>query len=209
MKYISLTLNIILLAAVGYLFYKQTSDAKNTDKTEINEQAPAVTLVKDTSTIIPGMVFVNIDSLNAGYDLLKDFTKVIDSKRSKIESQYQAKALAFENEYKDYQQMMQAGIAPPASVREKENKLKALEQEVTGLEQKMRELAEEVQKKNIEMDKNLKEFLNEYNADGRYTFVMAYTNSSTGEMLYARPDKEITKEVIAGMNNKYKAKSKK
>ena len=58
-----------------------------------------------------------------------------------------------------------------------------------------------------EMQNTLKDFLNEYNADKKYTYIMA-TGSRFDFLIYKDSTLNITDDIIKGLNEKMKSKGK-
>lgn len=216
MKNSSVVLNVVLLIAVAYLYYIHFSAPKT-----VASQTSAITVpvstdtmtkplvLPDTSPLLPSItkpsrvVYVNIDALNNGYEFLNDRSKVYKSSQAKMEADYQTMTQKFQQDYQDYQSAAQAGIAPKADLAAKEEQLMKLRDKIGQTEMEVKKLAQEIQDMNEEMYKNLLDYIKEYNKAHDYHFIMAYT-AGGGNLLYAKDSLDITNEIVAGMNDRYR-----
>src|SRR3984957_8176173 len=105
MKNISIVFNLLLLALVGVLFWLYFS-LKKTSGTD-GSMPTAMSNVAGKSRLIR-IAHVNIDSLNAKYQMMLDFKREIESRQNSIQMEYDSKAKVLQNEYVSYQQKMQA-----------------------------------------------------------------------------------------------------
>ena len=92
MAKISLIINIILIIAIGFLFYHQFSGKK-----ESSEQEKVMKAIKDLpdSTSI---VYINTDTLLHKYKFYKELEKKVTAKQQTLENELSMKASAFEKE---------------------------------------------------------------------------------------------------------------
>ena len=64
------------------------------------------------------------------------------------------------------------------------------------------DLGEDEAKKNEELYNNISTYIQKYNRENGYHFVLGY--SKGGGILYANPDFDVTRQLIAGLNKEYK-----
>lgn len=79
------------------------------------------------------------------------------------------------------------------------------DQEITQLQQRLQnELLDKELKGTRQVQENIKKFLKEYNEEYDFTYVLAYS-SEAGGILLGNPALDITKDVVAGLNDIYNA----
>jgi outer membrane protein len=77
------------------------------------------------------------------------------------------------------------------------------EQELQELEAKLtQDIMLENQKLNMQLADSLNNYLKEFNADGRYHIILS--NAAKDNVLMASEEYDITDEVVAGLNARYK-----
>ncbi|MEP7255219.1 MAG: OmpH family outer membrane protein [Ferruginibacter sp.] len=200
MKNLSLVLNIVLLAAVGYLYYYDFSEKKVKDvAAKINNSY----MVTDTNGRRPPLAYVELDSLNENITYIRDRRKELEAEMKAIEAEQ-------ENGYKGLQAQKDNFLKKGAAITEQEaqvfqGKLMDQQQQIDTrkqmLSQKLNEksfgIMEDIQKK-------LKEFLGEYNKDKKFMYIFT-TGTGLDYMVYKDSSLNITNDVIKGMNAKMKA----
>jgi len=194
-KQASLILNVVLAAAVAYLYYLQFS-GNSTDSS-------AVTAADSTVAPAKKVVYVNVDSLLTNYDFFKDTKKLLESKRFQLDNELNAKGRSLQNEIAFFQQKaqtmtMEQARATEAALQQKQQNFMAY------LEQAAARLAEEEAKKNEQLYSQIQDYLKKVNKTNQYDFVLGYTRG--GGILFADQSLDATKQIIAGLNKEYKEK---
>lgn len=196
MKNLSLVLNIVLLVAVGVLFYLHFSDRPVENQVQSSvEGAPKSKAV---------IAYINSDSLLNNYA----FSKEIQDKLKKLEEKYQAefanRAKGLENEVANFQQ--NAGTMTITQARALEEDLMRKRNNLMQYQENLgQQLMQEQAKYNEELYENVATFLKDYGQKENLDVVLTYTKGSG--VLYASDSLDITKVVIAGLNEKHKEKS--
>ena len=203
MKNLSLILNIVLLAAVGYLYYYDFSEKKVKDvAAKINSSYMAT----DSNNHRSAFAYVELDSLNENITYIKERRKELETEMKAIEAEQ-------ENGYKNLQDQKDNFLKKGAAITEQEaqvfqGKLMDQQQQIDTrkqvLSQKLNEksfvIMEDIQKK-------LKEFLADYNKNKKFMYIFT-TGTGLDYMVYKDPTLNITNDVIKGMNAKMKAAAK-
>lgn len=208
MKNLSLILNGVLAVAVGILFYQVNSLKHAVNPTDATEEATDVAIkptITASSTNLGDakIAYVNTDSLNEQYDYIADFTKVLRGKKATLEAQMESMTMKFQKEYQEFQQSAQAGIAPQAELQKAQQSLERQQQELANKELQMQNLGLELEEKNMELNKNVKDFLKRFNA-GKFDYILSYSDM-VPTILLTNEKLDITKEVLKGLNDEYKA----
>ena len=207
MKNLSFILNGILAIAIGILFYQlhdlKSSSIQNSSLTSDLSVKPIIT--SNTTLADSKIAFVNTDTINAHYTYIADFTKVLRAKKTNLEVQMQSMTAKFQQEYEAFQQSAQAGIAPQAELMKTEESLKRQQQELANKELQMQNLAVELEEKNMELNKNVKTFLQTFN-NGKFDYILSYSDLMP-TILLTNPKLDITPQVLQGLNAEYNAKN--
>lgn len=199
MKNASVILSSLSLVGVLVLFGMYFSGKKSsTSSTSVTQSsAPAA----------PGsshLAYVNIDSFEAGYTVMKTKQEEFKKKQEQMETELQRSYQQMQNDAADVQKKAQANTLTQAEYNAAEKRLMQMQQ---SLENRKQTLSEQLLKERDEFNKNLKSdldaFFEEYNKDRRYDFIFYYSPAASS-ILYANKALDITKEVIEGMNEKAK-----
>jgi outer membrane protein len=208
-KNISLALNILLLLAVGFLYYKDFSGNKNSPPvpvTATNEAVQAITPPVILSALpknIP-VVFVNADSLFAKYEFAKKEKAIAEGKVAGYQKAYQAKANAFQKEYTDYMEKAGAGAYTKEQGLAIEEGLKKKKEEIMLMEQNQDKVAGELDNSNVDVQKKIYNYIARFNKEHGYYCVLAYTKSGGG-VLGVNDSLDVTTQVVSGLNAEYRA----
>ena len=186
MKNISLALNVVLLAAVGFLYYKVFSNHENT-------------VITSQSLPESSIVYVNSDSLLDHYDFFNEMKVRMEHKHDSVESLLKEYAKRLDGEVQLYQK--QAIGMTDMEKQQKEESLMQKQQELMQLKENMMGmLAEEEGKLNDSIHNNLIGYLQEFNRGRNYNFILGYQKG--GGILLANDSLDITNAVIEGLNRK-------
>lgn len=194
MKNLSLIMNGVLAVAVIVL-YVLHFNGKSAGQTTAEEEAASASMG------LPNIAYVNSDTLLEHYDFFKDKRVELEEKQKKLESEFQNRARGLENEIANFQQtannmtMAQAKAVEEDLMRKRQN-LMQYQQTLAGqLQQSEAEVSEALYD-------NLARYLQEYGKEKDFKLVLTYTKGSG--VLYASDSLDITQQVIAGLNEKYK-----
>lgn len=193
MNKIQILINVILVAAVAALFViffnEKTSDAPQETAAEVSEIMP--------------IAYLNVDSLLANYTFAQEASDKLMSKQEDARLKMNTKLRTFQNEVADFQRKLENNAYLSRERAEKDQqKLAKKEQELQELEAKLtQDIMLENQKLNQQLSDSLSNFLEIFNADGRFHVILS--NSAKDNVLMANEAYDITDEVIAGMNARY------
>ena len=187
MKNLSLILNVVLIIAVAFLYYKVYSVKKDTFS------APAITVPAGPSSI----VYVNSDSLLDNYPFFTALKNSLEKKQDSIESILKSRGRLLENDIKAYQQK---GAAMTEQERQiTEEGLGKRQQELLSYKDEMtNEMARAEENLNDTLHNNLISILKKYNKDKNYHFILGYQKGSG--ILLASDSLDITKQIIEELN---------
>jgi outer membrane protein len=204
MKNLSLVLNIILLLAVGYLYYHNFSGKKTAATAEKLNPASGQ---PDSGGYRPPLAYVELDSLNENITFIKERRRELEAEMKAIEQEQ-------ENGYRGLQAQKDNFLKKGAAITEEEaqnfqGKLIDQQQKIDTRKQEQSQRLNEKSFNIMEgIQKKLKEFLTEYNKDKKYMYIFT-TGSGLDYMVFKDSTLNITRDVIKGMNEKMKSESKK
>jgi outer membrane protein len=155
------------------------------------------------------VVYIQIDSLMNQYDMFNDLKSELESKAQVIQDDLSKRGRAFERDYKDWEEKIQKGLITRAQAEAQQQQLAARQQELQSLGQKKQmEMAEEESVLINKVMDALNTYLKTYNQEKGFSIIL---NSSTtmNTVLQADLSLNVTKDVVAGLNEEYvKTKSK-
>ena len=215
MNKIIIGVNVLLIAAVSFLFYKVSSITSNENKsitTEVNNAEPEkITAAKKTTPVgnIPTgkIAFVNIDILNE--KSLEVIDLIAESKRKKtnIEASVESLSMQYQKKVEEFQMSQKAGIAPQSELEAKAREIQAIEKEAQNKQIQMDNLSVDIGEKNAGFQKNVKEFLIKWN-NGKYDFILSYSDAIPS-MLLGNSTLDITDTILNQLNEEYKKRKSK
>jgi outer membrane protein len=211
-KNISLFLNVILVVAVGILYYLHFSSGSTVTETTTASDS---TIVEKPIVIAPSeikaskIVFVNLDVLSEGYDFLKDVSASAQAEQNNLQNLYQTKGEKLQQDYMEFQEKANKGLLSENQIATEQEKFAGRKDELDQLQLKSEALGEKIQARTEEARKNLTDYIKEYNKSGNYNYVLAYSEGPLSPVLLANESLDITKDILEGINAQYRAKKKK
>jgi len=205
MKRINLIINVLLALAVAVLYFLHFSTGKEsvTAETEI--------AVQDSVSFKDGdlpIAFVQIDTLIQNMRMADDLNEKIQNKQQKAEADFASQQKSFEKQVADAQEKVQKGLVTRREAQELEAQLANKNAELQNNYNNYRmEIQDEFMVSNNKIINYIMEYLEDYNADSRFKYIMSYQFG--GGLLYANKGLDITNDVLKGINEKYAAEKEK
>ncbi|MEO6540443.1 MAG: OmpH family outer membrane protein, partial [Ferruginibacter sp.] len=167
MKNLSVVLNVILLAAVGFLYYYQFSGKKTeTVSTKLSNNYMA----SDSNIHRPPLAYVELDSLNENITFIREKRRELEAEMKKIEQDQ-------ENGYRGLQSQKDEFLKRGAAITEQEAQVfqsKLIDQQ-QKIDARKQELSQKLNERSFsimeDIQKKLKDFLTEYNKDKHYMYI--------------------------------------
>jgi outer membrane protein len=194
MNKLQIALNVVLVAAVAALFVIYFTCNKS--------QTPATAV--ETNTEMMPIAYLNIDSLLVNYVFAQDASERLMKKQEDARLKLNSKARTLQSEMADFQRKLENNAFLSRERAEKEQqRLVNKQQELQELEAKLtEEIMLENQKLNMQLADTVTNFLQEFNADGRYHVILS--NSAKDNVLMAAEQYDITSQVIEALNARCK-----
>jgi outer membrane protein len=193
MKHASSILSIVLLVAVGVLFFKVYNGGA--------KKAGAQVAPTADSTGKVNIAYFEMDSVEQQYAYIKDV-------REKIKSQEQAITNELTEMKKGYMSRVQALQSKAATMSQQEGE--AAQAEIGQMEQNMRQkearLTQELQDQQFKLmqdiNKRIEDYLKVFNSNKKYAFILSH---SSGDHIYYKDSAlDVTQTLIRGLNGSYK-----
>ncbi len=196
MKNLSVILNAVLIIAVAILYFIHFSGSKT---------APAAA---SPSTSKGAVVYINTDSLLSNYNFSRDLNEKFLKKQEDSRTDFNFKAKKLEKEAVEFQRKLQNnGFLTRARAEEAQRKLIAKKQNLQQLDQKLSaELMAEQNANSKRLYDSVTNYLKLYNAKHNYSIILSTTQG--GNVLFSQPGLDITKQIIDGLNARYKSNKK-
>lgn len=206
----------VLTVAVAFLFYKEYQEDSDTIAVEAKEEVvdAAAPKPKEESKLeavasppTGKLAYVNIDRLNEESEEISDLIAETKRRKNNIEASIESLSADYEKKVEDFQRSQKAGIAPESELMAKAKEIQRIEQEAQNKQLMMDNLSMDINDKNLNFQKTVRDFLITWN-QGRYDFILSYSEA-VPSMLLGNSSLEVTDEIIAELNKAYKAKKKK
>ncbi len=189
MKNASLVLNVVLLAAVAYLYYLHYS-----------QKPPAETSNHVVNSSNLSIAYVNSDSLLNQYNYYKHKKSDLESKQNSIKSELEAEKSKLQHDIEDYQK--NAGSMSELERGKREEELGMKQQKLMQKKDEMLNMLDEEQtKSNEELYARLTSYMKTFNKNKNYSFILGFQKG--GGILYANDSLNITGEVLNGLNQEF------
>lgn len=196
MKQVYPVLQWILLAGVVglYILHFTGGSKKASGKTPAASVASAHSASAKNGLMI---AYFDMDSLNEQIPYVRDQRKLLESEQTAIANEYENAYRSMENEKNNFLKKGEAITQQEAEAFQE--KLMRRQQEVENSKQsRSQQLARKGAEVMEKMQKELKDFLIEYNKEHHFSYILA-SSSSMEMFLYKDSALDITPAVVAGM----------
>lgn len=197
MKNVSLIINAVLGVAVAVLYVLHFT----TPRIPAEIQAE----YEEKGEFFPSsleIVYVNFDTLLNNYDMFFDLQKQFLEQQQKLEGELNTRSRSYERQVTDFQDRVQKGLVTRSQAQDLELQLMQVQQDlINQRDEYARELMEEEQVMNRQLQHSIYDFLEEFNKKHNYQYILSH--SFGGPFLYTDKNLNITREVIDGLNRKY------
>ncbi len=189
-KYLLLGLNFVLLIAVAVLFYLHFSN-----NTQFEDAESADLLESDLS-----VAYINSDSLLSNYEFFNELAEQMETKRQKLEAEYQNRAQGLQREIEQFQRNVNNMTIGQGRAVE-EDLMKKQQNLLQYQERLQQQLLREEAQLNEKLYQKVSEYLKTYGKENNLKLVLTYQKGSG--VLYADDSLNITEQVISGLNRAY------
>jgi len=197
-------LNVILLMAVGFLFYVHFDSAKNGAKLQNKtEQKDPIDSLSQGSCRI---AYFEMDSVAANFEKAKEMQGELEKKEEKMNSEMNRLQNLYQQKYINFQQ--HGATMTSSQLDAARNELGQLDQTIkdtkASMDQDYKTYYVQTQQEILSM---IRKFCSEYNKDKKYAIIIS---NEPGLVFYKDSTMDITKDLLYGLNKMYgKKKSEK
>ena len=197
-------LNVILLMAVGFLFYLHFDSAKNGTKLQNKtEQKDPIDSLSQGSCRI---AYFEMDSVAANFEKAKEMQGELEKKEEKMNSEMNRLQNLYQQKYINFQQ--HGATMTSSQLDAARNELGQLDQTIkdtkASMDQDYKTYYVQTQQEILSM---IRKFCSEYNKDKKYAIIIS---NEPGLVFYKDSTMDITKDLLYGLNKMYgKKKSEK
>lgn len=149
------------------------------------------------------MAYVEVDSLMSQYQFCKDYTIILTRKGENIQKTLAAKERALQAQASTMQKKYESGqFSSEAELQNAQQSLQAAQADLQALGDRLsKEFAIEQAKFNEAMRDSVHHFLRVFNKTKKYDYIISRSGDN---LLMANPHFDITSQVVAGLNKRYK-----
>ena len=202
MKIFSTILQIVLLIAVGVLYFLHFS----TNKKNMHSSSVLHTNHTEKNNAFQQLAYVELDSINNNVSFIKLRKKELEAEQKLIVNEYETACRQQEIEKNNFIKRGNAISQEDAELFQ--SKWLAKQQDVETIKQsKGQQLAAKGTKIMEDMQISLKDFLNDYNRDKRFAYIFA-TGAGFDYLFYKDSCQNITPDIVRGLNEKMSTKGK-
>ena len=173
------------------------------------KEAPKGTAIKTSNQVANSetsgntLAYVEVDFLLTQYEFCIKEKAALEAKSKQYEAQINAKMSQFQKASVDFQQKVQSGAFTSQTQGEAaQQRLIRLQQEGAKLQQDVQQRILKAQEKfNKTLRDSVQSFLKDYNREKHYDMIISKQGDN---VLYANDKLDITKEVVDGLNKRFK-----
>ena len=194
MKKILFTISVAAMLGLG-----MTSCNNQPQKNDTQKEAKGT--IADSNADMK-IAYVEVDTIMSQYQYWKDVMKLMQGKQANIQKTLQGKQQSLQQAAANFQQGIQSNKYSQAQAQQIQANLQQQAQEGDALQQRLgSEYQKEVEKYNTALSDSIHHFLAEYNKDKKFSLILAKQGDN---ILYASTALDITDQVVAGLNKRYK-----
>ena len=150
------------------------------------------------------IAYVNIDTFESHYEYLKAKRDEFNKRQEGMQSELERSAQQYQNNVEAFQRKVQGGSISQSEGEATQKQLLQMQQSLRLREQSLTEqLVKEKDAFNKKLHDELNSFLEDYNKDKNYSYILSYSEIGS-QILLANKDLDITQDVIEGMNERAK-----
>jgi outer membrane protein len=192
MKNSSIALNVILVIAVGVLYYLHFKRPSAVETVPVAKDA-VLSFPKSNVSV----VYVNTDTLLHNMEFYKTRKAEFEAKQERIKNDLKSESDRLQSDYEEYQQ--KGALMTDAERQKTEEQFMVRQQSLMKKKDEMVEKLDDEQAKfSEELYAKLTAYLKDYNKDKNYTYILGYQKG--GGILLANDSLDVTRQILEGLN---------
>jgi outer membrane protein len=150
------------------------------------------------------MAYFEMDSIAANFDMVKDLKTEMTKREDAIKAELDRLGKSMQQKLSYYQQQASSGSLTQEQSDAASREMRSLDDNLKSRQQSLEsEYSDFVLRRQNEIKTTIEEFLKEYNDDSQYSYIVSY---EPGLFYYKDTVHNITRDLIEGLNKKFKAK---
>ncbi len=195
-------INIVLFLGLLALYALHFSKVSGDDAAANGDILDAADVERRIDDAFNAIAYVDNDVLLDEYLLAIEMRAEMESEQRRLESDLERRQRNFQADVERFQSDIQRGSISMEDAQMREQELMQRQQDLFQLSDTYRErLSLREFEMNTELLDKIGDFLERYNREKGYDFILGYVRG--GGILYARPDHDITAEVLEALNREY------
>jgi outer membrane protein len=198
MKIANIITNAVLGAAVVVLFILHFSGGEKKAAQDGAAVSGEMSELPDIS-----IAYFNMDSVTSQWDLYFQYQQALGQKQAEKEAEFAGKTETFYQSVQDAQYKIQRGLVTRSEAEQLQQQLATQEQNLMTLQN---QYAAELQEEGLVNTRKLLDMIERYVAELSEAngFSYVYSYQFGGNLIYGAKPYDITSQVVAGLNAKYK-----
>ncbi len=150
------------------------------------------------------IAYIEVDTLMSQYEFCKEYTIELTKRSENYKATINSRMQKFQNEVVEFQRKAQQGSYTPEEGQKVQARLQKEQENIQKLQEDLTvKFDQEQQKYNQIMRDSIQSFLRDYNKSKGYSIILSKAGDN---ILFADPSLDITKDVVNGLNKRYKKK---
>lgn len=196
MKIANIVTNVVLGVAVVVLFVLHFLGGEKS----VSQEEQAAVGISNPSDI--SIAYFNMDSVMNNWDLYFSYQQELSQKQSEMEAEFAGKTEAFYQRVQDAQYKIQRQLVTRTEAEQLQQQLATDEQQLMALQnQYAADLQEQGMVKNRQMMDMIERYVSTLSQERGYSYVYSYQFG--GNLIYGAKPFDITKQVVAGLNETF------
>jgi outer membrane protein len=185
---------LIVLYALYFFKLDRTGD----------QQEELIEMKEKVDEASSSIAYVNSEFLLEEYELAVKMRADFEREQARLEDDLSRRQRTFQSDVEVFQRGLNAGTISIDRAEVREQELMQVQQELMQLSDTYRErLGRKEFDMNVELLEKISDFLERYNREKGYDFILGYTRG--GGILYADTQHDITQDVLTRLNNEFRA----
>jgi len=198
MKNLNIILNIALFIGLAVIYVLHFTSGAS-DMTPSSPQEKPIT--GEYAPELP-IAFFNIDTLLTHMVMYTDLQDQLAKKQQNLEANFASKYKTFEQSVTQFQNEVSKGLLTRSEMQTKDQQLAGERAKLENLQSEyLNQIQEEGMVGHRKVIDYIMEYLKEYNQNQAYQYIFSFSFGSN--LFYADDARDITSEMITGLNNKY------
>ena len=198
MKIANIVINAVLGAAVIVLFVLHFSGEGNKEAGSQQAATEALAEMGDIS-----IAYFNMDSVSANWDLYFEYQQELEKRQTELEADFSGRTENFYQSVQDAEYKIQRGLVTRSEAAQLQQNLATEQQNLANLQnQYMAQLQEEGMVNTRKLLDMIERYVAEISKANGYSYVYSYQFG--GNLIYGAKPYDITSQVVAGLNERFK-----